>query len=408
VFQISESNSSCRNWVFEISQGPDNDASTRGAFTSFWTRRRQIVAVVLIVIVVVGLVGIAFYNILMPKPIVPPDEWTLVAVAREDAGVVGWEQAARVYHGVREDVFFIRVVWNETRNHLRGIFWNDDYEDLFSGDEGVVSVNGSFVENRYIYVTMSSESDEHEIVIGQFPQTPAEIVFQYNVRWVYKSGDDYSAIVGILPFSGQTLQPIDVNELHILSVESGYRIRSRLGIYLSGNIPPASDLPIIDGYPDDWESLTKLIVNASNISGYPQAIEAFSLSNYNNNLSILFSINYNYTAMFQRFANASIQTLSQLLLYRGGVNDTSYSVYLAADSSDDIISTTGDYLHVWTIEGQTFFQRLALPESVFAVNETYEASLPSQIWETLMETQQSPLHISPRVDVAYVWEMVLV
>lgn len=392
--------------AFENTQDSENDSITRGAFTNFWTRRRQIVAVVLIV--VLGLIGIAFYNILMPNPILLPDEWTLVAVAREDAEAEGWEQAAQVYRGVRNDVFFIRVVWNETRNNLCGIFWDDNYEKVFSGDEGEVSVNGSFVENRYVYVIMSSESDDHEIVIGQFPQTPVEIVFQFNVRWVYKSGDDDSAIVGFLPFSGQTLQSIDVNELRILSVESGYRIRSRLGLCLSENIPPASDLPIIDGYPGDWEGLTKFVVNASNISGYSQAIEALSLSNYNNNLSIMFSINFNYTTIFQRFANASIQTLSQLLLYRGGVNDRSYSVYLAADRNDDIIVTTGDYLHVWTKEGQTYYQRIALPESVFVANETYEVSLPAYIWEDLMETQQSLLHISPRVDVVYVWEMLLV
>lgn len=345
----------------------------------------------------------------LPRPVFPPEEWTLLAVAAPDEGTDGWEQAAQVFQGTRDGVFFLRAVWNASRQNLQGIFWQDSYRRTFSGTEGLVEINGCYVEDRYVYALMTSSSEEHEIVIAQRPQTPAEVLFVYNAKWVYKTGDDYTATVGFIPLTSQG-QPIDIQELHIYSVETACRSTSGFEFYLSGNIPPTISQPTMDGVAEDWQNLTKFEVAVSNID--PPVLfhcARLSMTRFNTELAAMFSLGGNYSSALQRFPHADLQTLSQLLFYRGPASDyASYSLYLHADRTNGTLETTGDYLHVWDENDQTYFQRTALPIMDFAVNTTFEALLPASVWGDLMNGSGQRVEISPDVTLAYSWKMQLV
>jgi len=205
------------------------------------SRRQNAIAIGLIILLAVSLFSMIFLFVIVPQsiPVIPPDEWTLIAEINREQESEGWEQASKVYQGIRNNILFFRVVWNESRQNIQGIFWKDSYEQTFSGTEGLVETNSSYAETRYLYIIMKSPSHAHEIVIMQLPQTPAEVPFLHNVKKVYKVGDDFTAIVGIIPTENHQVLPMNVQDIQVQEIQTGVIFHSSFEFYLSENLPQA-------------------------------------------------------------------------------------------------------------------------------------------------------------------------
>ncbi len=371
--------------------------------------RRKIVTIPITVVLVIFLIfaTIQMYWYFQPtNPVLPPDEWTLITVGQPDLGCEGWEQAAYVYRGTRDGVFFIRAVWNESRQNLRQILGSSD---TYTGSEGVVQKNVSYYEQRYVYVQMQTPSEEYEIVVGQFPFTTAEVEFLWNLRQVYKTGDDYTVIVGVVPDTEGPEPPESVENFEILSVESGYETYSSNDFYLTGNLPPATTTPLIDGFPEDWEELTKLQILYNCTPPRPLVPQSFTLSRFGDCLSLMFALQGNYSAAYQRFPQATLNSLSQALFYASSsLRRESYSLYLHADRVDEQLDVTASLLHSWTEDSVLYSQRIDLHNSMFAVNTTFEVVLPESVWQDLVGVAADQIHVTPIVEIVYLWPLLLV
>ncbi len=352
------------------------------------------------------------YLLLQPEdPVLPPEEWTLIAVGQPDEGCEGWELAAEVYTGIRDGVFFIRAVWNESRQHLQssyiGIYGSGD---TLSGSEGTALMNVSYHERRYVYVQMRTPLNEYEVVVAQFPHIVSEFLHLYNLQRVYKAGDNYTAILGVVP-NTETPGPLEpVEDFEIVSVEAGFRASSRNDFYLSGSLPAATSHPIVDGFSEDWEALTKLEILYNNTPpSAPMALQSFSLSLYDECLSLMFALGGNYSTAFQRFPQANLYSLSQASFYASSSpSRESYSVYLHADRLEGQLDITGSIRHSWTEDGVIHSERLQILNSLFAANDPFEVILYRAAWQDLTGIGADRIHISPDVQFAYQWILTLV